>query len=114
MAMVNPVPIYIAATSQPNIPYNRIMATSFIIGAAIRNENVTPRGTPDSIKPKNNGIAEQEQNGVTIPNVAAIILPVKVCLPSSAFLVRSGVKKVRIIPTRKIMRVSKSKTLGNS
>ena len=41
------------------------MATSFTIGAAMRKENVTPRGTPASTKPMKSGTAEHEQNGVT-------------------------------------------------
>ena len=44
----------------------------------MRNENVIPNGTPDSTKPRNKGIAEQEQKGVTMPNRAAITLPVNV------------------------------------
>ena len=52
-------------------------ATSLIMGAAIRNENVTPSGTPDSTNPKKRGMAEQEQKGVTMPRLAAITLPGK-------------------------------------
>ena len=37
------------------------------IGAAIRNEKVTPSGTPAETKPTNKGTAEQEQNGVKTP-----------------------------------------------
>ena len=96
------------------MPNNKMTATSLIIGEEIRNENVTPSGTPDSTNPRNNGIAEQEQNGVTIPNVAAITLPVKVFLPSSALRVRSGVKYVLIIPTKKIISVNNINTFGNS
>jgi len=80
------------ATLNPNIPNNKITATSFIIGAAIKNENVTPNGTPDSTKPKNNGIAEHEQKGVTMPSIDAKTFPVKVDFPSSIFLVCSGEK----------------------
>ena len=78
--MAKPVPTYIAATFHPNIPYKRTTATSFIIGEDIRNENVTPSGTPDSTNPRNKGIAEHEQNGVTIPKAEAITFPVKVFL----------------------------------
>jgi hypothetical protein len=85
-----------------------------IIGEEIRNENVTPRGTPDSTKPKNKGIAEQEQNGVTIPKAEAITLPVKVFFPSSAFRVLSGVKYVLMIPTIKIISAISIITFGNS
>src|SRR5450759_4453269 len=112
--ITRPVPTYIAATFHPNIPYRRITATSLIIGEEIRKENVTPRGTPDSTKPRNNGIAEHEQKGVTMPNAAAITFPVKVFFPSSALRVRSGVKKVLIIPTKKIMSASSIITFGNS
>ena len=42
------------------------------IGDEIRNENVTPSGSPALVKPINNGIEEQEQNGVTVPSKAAI------------------------------------------
>ena len=80
-----------AVTFQPNMPYKRITATSLIIGDAIKKEKVTPSGTPDSTNPRNNGMAEQEQNGVTIPNKEAIIFPMNVDLPSNAFRVRSAV-----------------------
>ena len=92
MAIINPVTTYISAVFQPNKPKSRTIATSFIIGAAIRKENVTPNGIPDSINPRKSGIAEQEQNGVTIPNDAAITFPVKSDFPSSALRVRSGEK----------------------
>ena len=59
-------------------------------------------------------MAEQEQNGVTMPKLAAIKLPVNLFLPSSALRVRSGVKKVRIMPTKKMINVSRSITFGNS
>ena len=39
----------------------------------MRNENVTPSGSPALVKPINNGMDEQEQNGVTVPSKAAII-----------------------------------------
>ena len=44
------------------------------IGEEIRKENVTPTGSPALEKPINSGIEEQEQNGVTVPNSAAIML----------------------------------------
>lgn len=81
------------AVFQPKSPTKRTKATSLIIGAAIRKENVTPIGIPASTNPKNKGTAEQEQNGVTIPSMEAIMFPVNKGLPSSAFLVFSGEKK---------------------
>jgi hypothetical protein len=89
-------------------------ATSLIIGAAIKNENVTPSGTPLCTNPRNNGIAEQEQNGVTTPSELANTLPVKRDLPPSIFLVLSGEKYDRIIPTAKTTNTNNSNTLGTS
>jgi len=84
------------------------------MGAAMRKENVTPSGTPACTKPKNKGIAEQEQNGVTIPRRLARIFPVNSDFPASNFLVFSGEKYVRIMPTKKIINVSNIITFGNS
>ena len=67
-------------------------ATSLTIGAEIRNEKVTPRGTPACTKPMNSGTAEQEQNGVTMPSVAAMTLAAPSLRPASRARVRSGVK----------------------
>jgi len=58
----------------------------------MRKEKVTPNGTPDSTNPKNNGIAEHEQNGVTTPSKEARTFPVKSDLPSSNLRVLSGEK----------------------
>ena len=44
------------------------------MGEATKKEKVVPSGTPAWTKPKNNGIAEQEQNGVTIPSKEAMML----------------------------------------
>ena len=43
------------------------------IGDEIRKEKVTPSGSPALVNPINNGIDEQEQNGVTVPSRAARI-----------------------------------------
>jgi hypothetical protein len=40
-------------------------------GEVIRNENVTPNGTPALRKLINKGIEEHEQNGVIAPNIEA-------------------------------------------
>jgi hypothetical protein len=55
----------------PNMAGNRISEDSLIRGDAIKNVKVTPIGIPAPRKPMNNGIDEQEQNGVTTPNIAA-------------------------------------------
>jgi hypothetical protein len=40
-------------------------------GELMRNAKVTPSGMPAPRKPMKSGIEEQEQKGVTMPNVAA-------------------------------------------
>lgn len=62
------------------------------MGAEIRNEKVTPSGTPACTKPMNSGTAEQEQNGVTMPRLAAITFAAPSLRPASSARVRSGVK----------------------
>jgi len=89
-------------------------ATSLMVGAAIKNEKVTPSGMPLSTKPIKRGTAEQEQNGVTMPKPAASTLPTPWRLPPNILRVRSGLKKVRNIEIRKIMPESNSKILGTS
>src|SRR3990170_8690181 len=84
------------------------------MGAEIRKEKVTPRGTPDSTKPRKSGTAEHEQKGVTIPRPAARAFPAPSCFPLRAARARSGVKKDRTMPTRKTMRVSSNRILGTS
>lgn len=53
-----------------------MIAISLTIGDAIKKENVTPNGTPDSTNPMNSGTAEQEQKGVIIPTKAAATFPI--------------------------------------
>ncbi len=84
------------------------------MGAAIRKERVTPRGTPAVRKPMKRGTAEQEQKGVTIPSPAAITLPPASRLPASNARVLSGVKKVLMIPTKNTTSTSSMSTLGPS
>jgi hypothetical protein len=62
------------------------------IGAAIRNENVTPSGTPADTKPMNIGTAEHEQNGVTTPSIAANTLPTPSRRPASRARIFSAEK----------------------
>jgi hypothetical protein len=63
------------------------------MGAAIKKEKVTPRGTPAVTNPINRGTAEQEQNGVTMPSRAAITFPANSLFPERKARVFSGVKK---------------------
>lgn len=55
----------------PNVQINIATATSFTNGEVIRYAKVTPNGIPPFTKPINNGIDEQEQNGVIAPNSEA-------------------------------------------
>jgi len=84
------------------------------MGAEIRKENVTPGGTPALTKPMNSGTAEQEQNGVTMPRLAAITLAAPSERPASMARVRSGVKWELIIPITNTMPVRSSSTFGVS
>jgi hypothetical protein len=52
----------------------RIKLPRSTIGDEIKNEKVTPMGSPALVKPINSGMEEQEQNGVTVPNRADTIL----------------------------------------
>ena len=99
---------------QPNKPNKRTSATSLIIGAAMRNEKVTPRGTPVVTNPMNNGTAEHEQNGVTTPRSDAKTFPADSLFPARIERVLSGVKKDLTIPTPKTTSVRSIKTLGTS
>ena len=53
------------------LEYDADDATAARIGEEIKNEKVTPSGSPALVKPMNSGIDEQEQNGVTVPSSAA-------------------------------------------
>ena len=44
------------------------------MGEEIKNEKVTPNGRPAEVKPIKMGTDEHEQNGVTVPSNAAIVL----------------------------------------
>ena len=57
-----------------------------INGDVIKNEKVTPKGTPASKKPKNIGMDEHEQKGVTAPNREADKFPKPIFIPVSHFL----------------------------
>lgn len=55
-------------------------------GDEIKNENVTPIGSPALVNPIKRGIDEQEQKGVIVPNKAPRILAVIPFKPPSIFL----------------------------
>ncbi|MDK2929696.1 MAG: hypothetical protein PWP73_1296, partial [Methanococcus sp.] len=76
----------------PNDAKSTANAASFTIGEVIKNERVTPNGTPASINPINIGTEEHEQNGVTVPSRDAMIFPETPEYLSSIFFVFSGGK----------------------
>ena len=84
------------------------------MGAAMRKENVTPRGIPVVTNPMKRGTAEHEQNGVTTPRREAKTLPVDSRRPLRMRRVRSGVKKERTIPTPKTTTRRSINTFGAS
>lgn len=88
-AITKPKITYTIATFHPKILISSTNEPKSTIGEEIRNEKVTPKGKPALVKPINNGIDEQEQNGVTVPRSAATTLaPIPLNHPS-IFLVLS-------------------------
>jgi hypothetical protein len=82
---------YTTATFHPKILISRTSEPRSTIGEEIRNENVTPSGSPALVNPMNSGIEEQEQNGVTVPSKAATIrAPRPVNLPRIILLRYGG------------------------
>jgi hypothetical protein len=81
-----------------------------MIGDVMRNEKVTPNGTPAFKRLIKIGIEEQEQNGVMAPKRAAIKLPSIPPLPIHR-LRRSSGSQVRTNPMTKIMTASSRKIL---
>ena len=82
------------AILQLNILASRRTEAKSTKGEDIKNENVTPIGSPALVKPMNSGIEEQEQNGVTVPRSAPSILAVIPSNLPNIFLVLSGGKKL--------------------
>lgn len=80
----------------------------------MRNENVTPSGTPAVTKPMNSGTAEHEQNGVATPSSAAKTFAAPSRFPESSRRERSGVTNERRMPTAKTTAVRSSRTFGVS
>ena len=70
--------------------------TASVLGYDIRKENVTPIGSPALVKPINNGMLEQEQNGVIVPKSAPRMLALIPSKLPSIRLVLSGGKKLCI------------------
>ena len=54
----------------PKMLISRTRLPRSTIGDEIKNENVTPSGSPALVNPMKIGIEEQEQKGVTVPSKA--------------------------------------------
>ena len=67
------------AIFQPNILISKPNEPRSTIGEEIKKEKVTPKGRPALVNPINNGIEEQEQNGVTVPSRAEIMFAPRPC-----------------------------------
>jgi hypothetical protein len=61
-------------------------------GDEIRNENVTPSGSPAAVNPMKMGIEEHEQKGVNVPRSAPMIFAPIPEYPPRIRRVRSGGK----------------------
>ena len=96
------------ATFQPKILINSTRDPKSTIGDDIKKEKVTPKGKPALVKPINNGIDEQEQNGVIVPSNAAKILAPSPWKRPIILLVLSGGKKLCIYEIIKIRQQSKT------
>ena len=92
-ASITPTATYAIAIFQLNILASNITEAKSTKGEDIKNENVTPIGKPAFVNPINNGIDEQEQNGVTVPSKADNIFAVTPLYLPNIFLVLSGGKK---------------------
>ena len=92
----------------------RIIDAKSTSGEEIRNENVTPNGSPEPVKPMKSGIEEQEQNGVIVPSNAARILAVIPSKRPRIFFVRSGGKKLCTYEIEKISTDNRMKILMTS
>ena len=64
------------------------------MGEEMRNENVTPRGSPARVNAMNSGMELQAQNGVTVPSSAPMTLPEIPLKRPRMRLLRSGGKKL--------------------
>jgi len=111
MATVIAAPTYKAAICHPNRLHSRPMAISLANGEAIKNDSVTPMGTPADTNPMKAGTALQEQNGVTTPSPAAMTLPRPSRLPPRSWRVRSTLMNDRSTVTTKMIPVSRSPIL---
>lgn len=66
-----PATTYAIVILIPKIHKNKAIATSFTSGDVIKNDKVTHSGIPALRNHTNNGIEEQLQNGVIVPNIDA-------------------------------------------
>ena len=80
------------ATCGPKMLMMRMMEAMSTMGDEMRNENVTPSGSPARVNAMNSGMDEHAQNGVTVPKSAPAMLPPTPLNRPRMRLLRSGGK----------------------
>ena len=91
-AIISPNTTYARAILAPKILVSKIRLPKSTIGEEIKKLNVTPNGNPALVNPMNSGMDEQEQNGVTVPNNAAMMFAPNPLKRPRIFLLLSGGK----------------------
>ena len=91
-AITIPTMTYRTAISIPNMLVRITKAPKSTSGDDIRNERVTPNGSPALVNPMKIGMDEQLQNGVTVPSSAPTTLAFSPPILPNMALVRSGGK----------------------
>ena len=93
-ARTRPTITYAIAILQLKILASKSTEAKSTSGEEIKNENVTPIGSPALVNPIKSGMDEQEQNGVIVPNNAPNILALMPVNLPSIFRVLSCGKKL--------------------
>jgi hypothetical protein len=91
-ASKSPTTTYAIAVLQLKMLANKIIDAKSTSGEDIKNEKVTPSGSPALVKPIKIGIDEHEQKGVIVPSKAPRILAGTPFILPSIFFVLSGGK----------------------
>ena len=102
------------AIGQLKMLASRITEARSTSGEEMRKEKVTASGNPAPVKPMNRGIEEQEQNGVTVPSSAAMVLARTPRILPRMLRVRSGGKWLCTQEMPKISTDSRMKILMTS
>lgn len=94
IAMTSPTTVYMIAICGPKMLMTKTREARSTMGEEMRNENVTPSGSPARVNAMNSGMELQAQNGVTVPSRAPMTLPAIPLKRPRMRLLRSGGKKL--------------------